>query len=661
MLEINEAKKRVDELVETLNYHAHLYYVEDRNEISDYDYDMLQNELKKLEAQYPELVRKDSPTQRVGGEAVSTFEKVTHTVQMGSLQDVFSFEEVRDFVDKVRQSVDEPAFVVEPKIDGLSVSLEYHNGELTVGSTRGDGFVGENVTENLKTIRSIPVAIDKDLPMIEVRGEVYMPRNVFLKLVKEQEDNAEQPFKNPRNAAAGSLRQKDPKIAAKRKLDIFVFNVQQIDGKELTSHKQSLDYMNELGFKTVPEYKLVHTADEMIERINEIGEDRFDLPYDIDGVVIKVDSFTQREALGSTAKVPKWAIAYKFPPEEKTTKLTEIEVNVGRTGAVTPVAVFEPVFLAGTQVSRATLHNQDLINEKNINIGDIVKVRKAGDIIPEVLGVVEKHSEGCFSLPEKCPVCETELIKSEEEAAVRCPNVECPAQIFRSIVHFASKGAMNIDGLGPQIVRALLDNKLIASVADLYSIKADELIKLESFKEKSVNNLLGAIEKSKANSLDRLVFGLGIRNIGQASAKLLCDRFGDLDNIMNASAEEIAEIDGFGDIMAQSVYKAFHEEHMIALIERLKACGVNTKYEKVSVDDRFAGKVFVLTGTLPTLKRADAKALIEKFGGKASGSISKKTDYVLAGEEAGSKLTKAQSLGIKIISEDEFMEMIKED
>ena len=659
MSEKDIAKKRIDELVELLNYHAHLYYVEDRNEISDYEYDMLQNELKKLEAENPEFVRKDSPTQRVGGEAVSGFEKVQHKVQMGSLQDVFSFEEVRDFVDRVRETVSNPAFVVEPKIDGLSVSLEYHDGQLIVGSTRGDGFVGENVTENLKTVRSIPVSIDSSLPMIEVRGEVYMPRNVFLKLVSEQEENDEQPFKNPRNAAAGSLRQKDPKIAAKRKLDIFVFNVQQIEGKELTAHKQSLDYLKELGFKTVPDYRRVSTADEIIARINEIGENRFELPFDIDGVVIKVDDFRQRELLGSTAKVPKWAVAYKFPPEEKNTKLLDIELNVGRTGAVTPVAVFEPVFLAGTQVSRATLHNQDLIIEKNINIGDIIKVRKAGDIIPEVLGAVEKKSDGAFSLPDECPVCHTKLIKTEEEAAVRCPNVECPAQIFRSIVHFASKGAMNIDGLGPQIVRALLDGGLITSVAGLYHITVVKLLELENFKEKSANNLVTAIERSKANTLDRLIFGLGIRNIGQASAKLLCAKFGGLDEIMNASAEEIAEIEGFGEIMAQSVYSAFHEEHMIALIQRLKECGVNTEYEKVQQDDRFSGKTFVLTGTLPTLKRNEAKELIEKFGGKASGSVSKKTDYVLAGEEAGSKLTKAQQLGIKIISEEEFKEMIK--
>ena len=654
-----EAKKRIDELVKLLNYHSQLYYVEDRNEITDYEYDMLQQELKGLEEQFPQFIRSDSPTQRVGGKAISIFEKVTHRVQMGSLQDVFSFEQVRSFIETVQQAVDKPQFVVEPKIDGLSVSLEYHNGELAIGSTRGDGFVGEDVTSNLKTVKSIPIKINEELPLIEVRGETYMPRNVFLKLVKEQEDNDEQPFKNPRNAAAGSLRQKDPKIAAKRKLDIFVFNVQQIEGKELTSHKESLDYLKTLGFKTIPDYKRVSTADEVIGCIKAIGEKRFDLPFDIDGVVIKVDDFRQREILGATAKVPKWAVAYKFPPEEKTSKLLDIELNVGRTGAITPVAVFEPVFLAGTSVSRATLHNQDFIREKNISVGDIIKVRKAGDIIPEVLGSVEKHGDGVFTLPECCPVCGTKLAKSEEEAAVRCPNVDCPAQIFRSIVHFASKGAMNIDGLGPQIVHTLLDNKLITSVADLYTLSENKLLQLDNFKEKSVNNLLSAIEKSKSNSLDRLVFGLGIRNIGQASAKLLCDKFGDLDNIMKASAEQISEIDGFGGVMAQSVYNAFQEEHMIELIQRLKECGINTKYEKIQIDDRFAGKTFVLTGTLPTLKRSEAKALIEKYGGKASGSVSKKTDYVLAGEEAGSKLDKAQQLGIKIITEEQFKDMIK--
>lgn len=651
-------KNRIDELVELLNYHSRLYYVENRNEISDYDYDMLQNELKKLEAENPEYVRKDSPTQRVGGEAVSGFDKVNHRVQMGSIQDVFSFDEVRQFVNTVKQSVADPKFVVEPKIDGLSVSLEYHNGEFEIGSTRGDGFVGENVTANLKTVKAIPMSIYEKLPLLEVRGEVYMPKNVFEDLVEEQEKNAEQPFKNPRNAAAGSLRQKNPKITAKRKLDIFCFNIQQMEGKEITSHKQSLDYIKSLGFKTVPDYKLVSSTDEIIQCIEKIGENRFDLPFDIDGVVIKVDDFNQREILGYTAKTPKWSVAYKFPPEEKQSKLLDIELNVGRTGAITPVAVFEPILLAGTSVSRATLHNQDFIDEKNISIGDIITVRKAGDIIPEVVCVAEKIGTDTFKIPDKCPVCGSDVVKSEE-AAIRCPNVDCPAQIFRSIVHFASKGAMDIDGLGPAIVDTLLDKGLIKSVADLYELKVSDLVELEKFQEKSANNLVNAIEKSKSNSLDKLVFGLGISNIGQASAKLLCDKFGDLDNIMNATAEQVSEIDGFGDIMAQSVVKAFSETHMIKLVERLKFYGVNTSYEKVQIDNRFEGKTFVLTGTLPTLKRSEAKAIIEKYGGKASGSVSKKTDYVLAGEEAGSKLTKAEQLGIKIISEQEFLDMTK--
>lgn len=654
-----DAKKRIDELVEQLNYHSRLYYVENRNEISDYDYDMLQNELKELEKNYPQFLRPDSPTQRVGGEAVSQFEKVEHTVQMGSIQDVFSFEEVRRFVDTVRETIPAPAFVVEPKIDGLSVSLEYHDGEFVIGSTRGDGFVGENVTQNLKTVRSIPLSLPEDLPLLEVRGEVYMPRGVFEDLVKKQEENDEQPFKNPRNAAAGSLRQKDPKIAASRKLDIFVFNVQRIEGRELTAHKQSLDYLKSLGFKTIPDYKRVSTADEIIARIEEIGEARYTLPFDIDGVVIKVDDFAQREILGYTAKTPKWSVAYKFPPEEKNTKLLDIELNVGRTGAVTPVAVFEPIMLAGTEVARATLHNRDFIAEKNVNIGDLITVRKAGDIIPEVLCVAEKRSEGCFEFPDTCPVCGAPLVKSEDEAAVRCSDIDCPAQIFRRIVHFASKGAMDIDGLGPAIVRALLDNGLITSVADLYTIKKADLLELDNFKEKSAENLINAIEKSKAQPLDRLVFALGIPNIGQASAKLLCDKFGDLDNICAASEEEIADIEGFGDIMASAVTKELAEPHMRELIAKLAECGVNTKYQKVQVDSRFEGKTFVLTGTLPTLKRAEAKALIEKYGGKASGSVSKKTAYVLAGEEAGSKLDKARSLGIEIITEEQFLDMIK--
>ena len=660
MINSDEAKKQIDELVEILNYHSHKYYVLDDPEISDYDYDMMQNKLKELEAQFPQLVRKDSPTQRVGGEPVSSFEKVTHTVQMGSLSDVFSFAQVEDFINKTTEAVDSPEYVVEPKIDGLSVSLEYVNGEFSRGSTRGDGFVGEDVTKNLKTILSIPMKLKEEIPFLEVRGEVYMPRSVFLKLVEEQVENDEQPFKNPRNAAAGSLRQKDSSIAAKRKLDIFVFNVQQIEGKKLTSHKQSLDYMRELGFKVVPEYIKVSDFESVRKKIDIIGTNRFELPYDIDGVVIKVDDFNQRETLGSTAKTPRWAVAYKFPPEEKETVLKEIELNVGRTGAITPVAIFEPIILAGTSVSRATLHNQDFIDEKNISIGDTIVVRKAGDIIPEVLSVSIKSSNGkSFKLPDKCPVCGTEVVKSEDEAAVRCPNVSCPAQIFRSIVHFASKGAMNIEGLGPAIVHTLLDNNLIKTVADLYKITADDLLKLENFKEKSAGNLIAAIENSKKNTLDRLVFGLGIRNIGQASAKLLCEKFKTLEGIMNATAEEIAEIEGFGEIMAQSVVSSLKEAHMKELVQRLIASGLNTAFESKISDNRFEGLTFVLTGALPNLKRDEAKAIIESFGGKVSGSVSKKTSYVVAGEEAGSKLIKAQELGIKIISEEELLEMTK--
>ncbi len=660
MLNSEEAKKQIDELVETLNYHSHRYYVLDNPEISDYDYDMMQNKLKELEAEFPQYIRNDSPTQRVGGEATSTFEKVTHKVQMGSLSDVFSFSQVEDFVNKTNENVIAPEFVVEPKIDGLSVSLEYVNGEFVRGSTRGDGFVGEDVTTNIITILSVPMKLKETVPFLEVRGEVYMPRNVFLRLVDEQEQNGEQPFKNPRNAAAGSLRQKDSNVTAKRKLDIFVFNIQQIEGRELNSHKESHDFLKEMGFKVVPDYLRVSEYKDIENRINEIGKVRFDLPYDIDGVVIKVDDFIQREQLGSTAKTPRWAVAYKFPPEEKETILKEIELNVGRTGAITPVAIFEPILLAGTSVSRATLHNQDFINEKQISIGDTIIVRKAGDIIPEVLSVAKKgENRDVFKLPDRCPVCGCEVVKSDEEAAIRCPNVSCPAQIFRSIVHFASKGAMNIDGLGPAIVQTLLDNNLIKSVADLYELDADTLMELDNFKEKSANNLVNAIRNSKNNTLDRLVFGLGVRNIGQASAKLLCEKFGTLENIMNANATEISEIEGFGDVMAESVVKAFREEHMRELVDKLNSYGINTTFNKQINDNRFEGLTFVLTGTLPTLKRDEAKAIIESFGGKASGSVSKKTSYVLAGEEAGSKLDKAEQLGIKIISEEEFLDMTK--
>lgn len=655
-----EAKKRIDDLVKTLNLYSHQYYVLDNPSISDYEYDMMNNELKELEEKYPEFLRADSPTQRVGGEAAQGFEKVPHAVQMASLQDVFSLSQVDDFFDRVQDDFSDAEFVVEPKIDGLSVSLEYENGIFTRGSTRGDGFVGEDVTQNLKTIFSIPLSVNDPIPYLEVRGEVYMPRSVFESLAKWQEENDIQPFKNPRNAAAGSLRQKDSRVAAQRKLDIFCFNIQQCDGRNFTSHYETLEFLKTQGFKTIPGYFKTDSKEEITNKINEIGENRFSLPYDIDGVVIKVDSLSQRELLGSTAKTPKWAVAYKFPPEEKTTQLLDVEINVGRTGVITPVAVFEPILLAGTTVSRATLHNQDLIDEKDVNVGDIITVRKAGDIIPEIVNVSEKLSDGAYKLPSVCPVCGAKTVREDCESALRCPNVDCPAQIFRSIVHFASKSAMNIDGLGPAIVETLISNDLIKSVTDLYLLKKDDLLKLENFKDKSAENLLNAIEKSKENPLDRLIVGLGIRNIGSAAAKLLCEKFGTLDNILAAQEQEICEIDGFGEIMAQNVCRTLKEPHVKELLQRFKEYGLNTVYKSQVTDNRFEGKTFVLTGTLPTLKRSEAKAIIEKFGGKASGSVSKNTDYVLAGEEAGSKLTKAQDLGIEIIDEARFLKMTEE-
>lgn len=653
---------RVNELREKLEQFNHEYYVLDNPSVDDYTYDMMMQELKKLESDYPELADPNSPTQRVGGEALNDFEKVEHKVQMGSLQDVFSYEQVRDFTDRCMTEVASPEFVVEPKIDGLSVSLEYVNGVFTRGSTRGDGFVGEDVTANLKTIKSIPLKLKEVLPFIEVRGEVYMARETFDKIVEEQENNDEQPFKNPRNAAAGSLRQKDPKVAAKRRLDIFVFNVQQIEGKELKSHKESLDYLKTLGFKVIADYKKVSTYDEIVERIQYIGDMRDKYSFDIDGVVVKVNDFSQRISLGATAKVPKWAVAYKFPPEEKKTKLLDIEVNVGRTGVITPVAIFEPVTLAGTSVSRATLHNQEFINDKEIRIGDEIMVRKAGEIIPEVLSSVS-HEENSvpYVLPDKCPVCGAETVRYADEAALRCTNVECPAQLKRNIIHFASKGAMNIDGLGEANVVALVDNHLINTVADLYSLTALQLETLERFGKRSAEKLVKAIEASKNNPLDRVIFGIGIRNIGQAAAKLLCEKFGTIDAIMNATAEEISEIDGFGDVMSENVVKAFNDVHFAELIKALREKGVKMEYTSDKTgDNRFEGLTFVLTGTLPTMTRDEAKAIIERLGGKASGSVSKKTSYVLAGEEAGSKLTKAEQLGIPIISEDDFNKMIAE-
>lgn len=657
----DEAMQRIEELTEIIEKHNHSYYVMDNPTVSDYEYDMLMQELKGLEAEYPEFVLPSSPTQRVGGEALSKFEKVTHKVQMGSLQDVFSFEQLEEFVTRCRNTVENPSFIVEPKIDGLSVSLEYENGILKRGSTRGDGFVGEDVTANLKTVGSIPLKIKNAPEFLEVRGEVYMPKEKFLKLVEQQELNDEQPFKNPRNAAAGSLRQKNSKITAKRGLDIFVFNIQQIEGREITSHKQSLDYIKSLGLKVIPSYVECTTYSEIEQEIQRIDQIRNKLSYDIDGIVIKVDSFEQRETLGSSSKVPKWAIAYKFPPEEKETTLRNIEVNVGRTGAITPVAVFDPIILAGTSVSRAVLHNQDFITQKDIRIGDKIIIRKAGEIIPEVVKSVS-HVENSepFILPAKCPVCGTESVRYEDEAVLRCPNSDCPAQLLKSIIHFASKGAMDIDGMGDAIVKALVENNLVKSVADIYTLKAGQIASLERLGEKSAENLINAIEKSKSRPLDKVIFALGIRNIGQASAKLLCEKFPSIEKIMSATAEEIEEIDGFGKVMSENVAKAFSEQHRKDLISRLLELGVKMEYQATQTNDnRFEGMTFVLTGTLETLKRDEAKKIIESFGGKVSGSVSKKTTFVVAGEEAGSKLEKAQSLGVNVLSETEFLEKIK--
>lgn len=651
-----EAAARVRELTAELLRMAHEYYDLDAPTAEDYEYDTKMRELRDLEAAFPDLQEPDSPSQRVQGVASGKFEKVTHTVQMASLQDVFSFEQVAAFVAKMQETVDAPVFTVEPKIDGLSVSLEYENGVFTRGSTRGDGFVGENVTANLKTIRSIPLKLKNAPPVLEVRGEVYMSRKSFERLSAQQEAAGEEPFKNPRNAAAGSLRQKDASVTAARRLDIWVFNLQRIEGETLTTHAQTIDRIGALGFPVIP-YALCTTAEEIRAEIERIGDSRGTLPYDIDGVVIKVNDLGQREQLGATAKYPKWAVAYKFPPEEKVTKLRSIEIQVGRTGALTPVAVFDPISLAGTSVSRASLHNQQFIAEKDIRVGDLIRVRKAGDIIPEVLASESHEADSVpYQLPERCPVCGGPVDRDGEEAAVRCFNPACPAQIFRSIVHFASKNAMNIDGLGPAIVQQLLDEKLIQTPADLYTLTKEQLLTLEGFKEKSAENLLAAIEQSKSQPLDRVIAALGIRNIGQATATLLCDHFGSLEAIRSAKAEDIAAIEGFGDIMAESVAQTFAQPDFAVLVDTLTARGVKMTYApKAAASTRFSGMTFVLTGTLPNMKRDEAKALIESHGGKVSGSVSKKTSVVVAGDDAGSKLTKAEELGIEIIDEAELL------
>lgn len=658
-MQFESAKRRAEELRAQLNYHSHKYYVEDDPEIEDSEYDMLQRELASIEKEYPELITPDSPTQRVGGSAEGMFEPVTHTVPLESLQDAFSLGEVEAFITRVREQFPQAEFVVEPKIDGLSVALEYENGVLVRGSTRGDGVTGENVTANLRTVNSIPLHLKKDVT-IEVRGEVYMPKKVFAALVGEQEQNGEKPFKNPRNAAAGSLRQKNPAVTASRSLDIFVFNVQRYGGDELTGHKQSIDFLKELGFKTIPFYNKFTTVEQIEAELNRIGEIRSSLPYDIDGAVIKTDSFAMRAEIGSTAKFPRWALAFKYPPEEKETRVVDIEVAVGRTGVLTPTAVFEPVLVSGSTVSRATLHNQDFINEKDIRIGDRVVIRKAGDIIPEVVKVVS-HDEGSerFTLPEVCPSCGAPVIREEGEAAVRCVNPECSAQLLRNLIHFCSRDAMDIEGMGDAVLEKLVSCGLLTKASDIYTLKKEDFMTLEGFKDKSSENLINAIENSKKNDLSKLVFALGIRHVGQKAGKLLADHFGTMQAIMQADVEALCGIDGFGGIMAQSVADFFALDQSRSEIEALAALGVNMNSLREKTDNRFEGKTFVLTGTLPTYSRNEAGEIIEKFGGKTASSVSKKTDYVLAGESAGSKLTKAQSLGVTIITEEQFNEMIK--
>lgn len=658
-MDVLTAKNRINELTKLLEYHNNLYYNMDEPEISDFEYDKLLRELENLEQLYPNLKSPTSPTNKVGGSAGEKFSPVTHAVVMESLHDSFSHDELRDFDRRVREISSDIEYVVEPKFDGLSVSCEYKNGVFVRGSTRGDGVTGEDVTDNLMTVKSLPKRILNAPEYLEVRGEVYMSFKSFEELTKKQEENEEKTFKNPRNAAAGSLRQKDARITAQRKLDIFVFNVQQIRGKELTSHSESLNYLKQLGFPTAF-YNVYDNIEDVISEIERIGNMRGEFDYAIDGAVVKVNSFATRRLLGSTAKYPKWAEAYKYPPEEKPTKLLNIEINVGRTGVLTPVGNFEPVLLAGTTVSRATLHNKDFIEEKGICVGDTVIIRKAGEIIPEVL-CVKEHSEGFkpFKFPTTCPSCGGPVIQEEGEAAVRCTNTDCPAQLMRHLIHFVARDAMDIDGMGPAVLEQLVKEGLVKSPADLYRLDADEISGLERMAEKSANNLINSLSKSKQNDLYRLVFALGIRNIGLKAAKLLCQKFADMDAIISAKASDFEEIDGFGSVMALSLENYFSLESTKELIADFKNLGLNMVSSLTKPSGGvFEGMTFVLTGTLPTMKRSEASKIIEENGGKTSSSVSKKTSYVLAGEDAGSKLTKAQTLGVSIISEEEFKRML---
>lgn len=659
------AKKRVDELHELLNQYSYEYYVLDKPTVPDAEYDRLLHELIEIEQKYPQFKTPDSPTQRVGGEVLEGFEKVVHQTPMLSLGNAFNEADLRDFDRKVRQAIgDDYSYVAELKIDGLAVSLRYENGIFVKGSTRGDGSVGEDITMNLKTVRSIPLRLKKAVD-IEVRGEVFMPKKSFEILNEEKAKRAEEPFANPRNAAAGSLRQLDPKIAASRNLDVFLYAIADIGQTGVTSHFEGLQLLDELGFKTNPERKKCATIDDVLTFIESWHEKRPRLSYEIDGIVIKVDSLAQQQQLGTTAKSPRWAIAYKFPAEEVVTKLLDIELSVGRTGVITPTAILEPVRVAGTTVQRASLHNEDLIREKDIKLGDFVIIKKAGDIIPEVVSVVCERRTGDekeFRMPSHCPECESELVRLEGEVALRCINPKCPAQIREGLIHFVSRNAMNIDGLGEKVITQLFQEKLIIDVADLYKLQKEDLLKLERMGEKSVNNLLNAIEASKENSLEKLLFGLGIRHVGAKAAKILAQKFETIDNLQKATYEELLAINEIGEKMADSIVTYFELPEVKELIAELKDLGVNLTYcgpKPAKVEEMnayFAGKTVVLTGKLEQLTRNEAKEKIEALGGKVTGSVSKSTDLVIAGEAAGSKLTKANELGIEIWNEERLVQ-----
>ena len=658
-MNLEEARLIAKKYREEIEYHNKKYYEEDAPEIDDFEYDKLVRNLEELEERFPELLKQSSPTQKVGGKASQKFSPVVHEVKMESLHDSFSIEEIISFEKKVRNSVQNPKYVVEPKIDGLSVSIEYENGKLVRASTRGDGFVGEDITENILTISSLPKKISSDVSYLEVRGEVFMSKENFLNLTKYQESEGLKSFKNPRNAAAGSLRQKDSRITASRNLDIFIFNIQKIDGKEFKSHKESLEFLKNLSLPVVPICTECENIEEILKEINRIGNIKSELPYQTDGAVVKLDLLKERDLLGSTSKFPRWAEAFKYPPEEKKTKLLDIEINVGRTGVLTPVGILAPVFVSGSTISRVVLHNQDFISEKDIRIGDEVVIRKAGEIIPEVVKV-DSHKENSeqFVFPKVCPSCKSEVVKVEGEVALRCVNMDCPAQLLRNLIHFVSKGAMDIDGLGETIVKNMVSQNIIKSAHDIYNLKLEDISSMERMGDKSAENLINSIEKSKSRGLDKFIFALGIRHVGQKESKLIAKTFKSIDNLMIADEEDISQIDGIGDIIAKSIVSYFKIPQNIELIENLKNCGINMEFKDNVIDNKLIGKSFVLTGTLQKYIRTEASKLIESLGGTVTSSVSKKTSYVLAGSEPGSKVDKAKKLGVDIISEEEFENII---